>query len=171
MPILAPDHWFHRITDIPAAFFLENHIRLIALDVDNTLTTHDNPVPADGVQNWLRAMQDAGLTLAILSNNSGPRVAPFADSLGLPHTAKAAKPLPFGLVRLCREQKISPKECAIIGDQIYTDILCGNLTPGVMSVLVTLQQPEDKPFFRLKRKLEQPVLRFMKKHRPHRIHF
>ena len=126
MPILAPDHWFRHITDIPAAFFVEKGIRLVALDVDNTLTTHDNPVPAEGVQNWLEEMQKAGLTLVILSNNSGPRVEPFAGKLGLPHEAKAAKPLPFGLIRACRGQGVSLKECAIIGDQLFTDILCGN---------------------------------------------
>jgi len=171
MPILAPDHWFHRVTDIPAEFFLEKGIRLIALDVDNTLTTHDNPEPADGVREWLEEMKKSGLILTILSNNSGPRVAPFAEKLGLGYAAKAAKPLPFGLSRCCRENGIPAGACAIVGDQIYTDILCGNLLPGAMSVLVTLQLPEDKPFFRLKRKLERPVLKSMKKRRPDRIHF
>lgn len=170
MPILAPDHWFRHITDIPAEFFLKQNIRLIALDVDNTLTTHDNPVPAEGVQNWLKEMQKAGLTLVILSNNSAPRVEPFAGKLGLSYAAKAAKPLPFGLIRYCREQGVSLKECAIIGDQLFTDILCGNLS-GALSVLVTLMEPEDKPFFRLKRKLEHPVLRSFKKHHADRVYF
>ena len=83
MPILAPDHWFRRITDIPAEFFVKQNIRLIALDVDNTLTTHDNPVPAEGTEQWLEKMRDAGLTLVILSNNNAPRVEPFAEKLGL----------------------------------------------------------------------------------------
>ncbi|MBQ4050433.1 MAG: YqeG family HAD IIIA-type phosphatase [Oscillospiraceae bacterium] len=171
MPILAPDHWFRRITDIPAEFFVKQNIRLIALDVDNTLTTHDNPVPAEGTEQWLEKMRDAGLTLVILSNNNAPRVEPFAEKLGLSYAAKAAKPLPFGLIRTCREHGISLKECAIIGDQIYTDILCGNLAPGALSVLVTLMEPEDKPFFRLKRKLEQPVLCSFKKRHSDRVHF
>ena len=170
MPILAPDHWFYRITDIPAEFFLEKGIRLIALDVDNTLTTHDNPVPADGVVEWLEKMQKAGLTLVILSNNSGPRVAPFAEMLGLPYAAKAKKPLPFGLRSYCKEHGVRTKECAIIGDQIFTDILCGNLS-GTLSVMVTLMEPEHTAFFRLKRKLEQPLLRAFKKRRSDRVHF
>ena len=165
MGILTPDYWFYRITDIPAEFFLSRGIRLLALDVDNTLTTYNNPTPAPGVPEWLESMQKAGLTLVILSNNNRPRVAPFAEKLGLPFAANAAKPLPFLLAADCRKRGVRAKECALIGDQLFTDILCGNLLPGVLSVLVTLQEPENTALYRFKRRLEKPILRrFARRH-------
>ena len=35
----------------------------LLLDIDNTLTTHDNPVPAAGVEAWVAGMQAAGISL------------------------------------------------------------------------------------------------------------
>ena len=55
----------------------------LLLDIDNTLTTHDNPVPAAGVEAWVAGMQAAGISLCLVSNNHPPRVEPFAKRLGL----------------------------------------------------------------------------------------
>ena len=58
----------------------------LLLDIDNTLTTHDNPVPAAGVEAWVAGMQAAGISLCLVSNNHPPRVEPFAKRLGQRHT-------------------------------------------------------------------------------------
>ena len=60
MPFLTPDIYFERITDIPGSFFAERGLRLVILDVDNTLTTHDNPTPFPGVQEWIDARKAEG---------------------------------------------------------------------------------------------------------------
>ena len=69
MPLFRPRYLARHVTDLPASFFTEKGVRAIILDVDNTLTTHGNPVPAQGVPEWIAAMKAAGLRLAILSNN------------------------------------------------------------------------------------------------------
>jgi len=159
MPFLTPDIYFERITDIPGSFFAERGLRLVILDVDNTLTTHDNPTPFPGVQEWIDARKAEGLTLAILSNNSPERVAPFAEKVGLSFVAKAAKPLPKGLLKATKKYGVPAKNTCLIGDQLFTDILGGNLLPGVTSVLVKPWQPETHGFLALKRKWEAPILR------------
>ena len=62
MSIFYPDHDFRRIYEIPASFFVERGIKVLLLDVDNTLTTHDNPIPHERV--WIgwssNAEQDCG---------------------------------------------------------------------------------------------------------------
>lgn len=158
MPFLKPRRMVKHITDLPASFFKERGLRAVILDVDNTLTTHNNPVPAEGVPEWIRTMQEAGLTLTILSNNYKERVEPFAKQLGLPFVSMAAKPLSFGVGRACRKLKIRRKETALIGDQIFTDMICGNLA-GVYTVLVEPYEPETTRSFRIRRRLEKPVIR------------
>lgn len=169
MSLFYPDYWFERIADIPPAFFVSRGIRLVLLDVDNTLTTHNNPSPAPGVADWLARMREAGLTLAILSNNHGRRVAPFARQLRLSFVANGAKPFPFRLARACRRYGVTPGQCALVGDQLFTDILCGNLLPGALSVLVTPLEPEQSKAFRLKRRLERPILRRCRQRHGERI--
>ena len=158
MPLLLPDEMARHVTDLSPEFFRTRGIRAIVLDVDNTLTTHGNPIPAEGVREWVAAMRAEGFFLTILSNNYRERVAPFAQSLGLDFISMACKPLTFGLTRACRRYSLSPKEVCLIGDQIFTDIIGGNFK-GVLTVLVEPYQLEEKWSFRLRRRLERPLIR------------
>ncbi|MDR1001723.1 MAG: YqeG family HAD IIIA-type phosphatase [Oscillospiraceae bacterium] len=130
----------------------------LLLDVDNTMTTHGNPVPADGVAEWLSYMSDCGFKLIIVSNNTAARVEPFAKELGLSYISMAAKPLATGFNRACKKLALKPSETVVVGDQIFTDIIGGNLL-GVYTILTTPYKLEDGWFMRLKRVLELPILR------------
>ena len=159
MALFRPDAYFSKITQIPFSLFLERGVRLILLDVDNTLTTHDNPVPAEGVVDWLERGKKAGLSFSILSNNRYDRVKPFADSLSLPFVSKAAKPLSKGVREALFRFQVTKKETAIIGDQLFTDMLCGHFS-GIFSVLVVPYQLETRGFLKVKRVWERPFLRW-----------
>lgn len=156
--IFYPDAFFQKVVEISPSFLRERKIRGLILDIDNTLTTHNNPVPSTGVLEWLESMREAGVCLRVLSNNRGRRVAPFAEQLGLPFTADGMKPLPLGIWRACREMGLAVKETAIVGDQLFTDILGGRCS-GVFSILVEPIEPEQKGFLAIKRKWEKPILR------------
>ncbi len=158
MSLFYPDYSFRRVYEIPAAFFLERGVKALFLDVDNTLTTHDNPVPHERVRDWLEEQRQAGLRLLVLSNNTEERVAPFARDLGLEFVADAKKPLPFPLWRALGEMCLSPKEAAVVGDQIFTDVLCGRFS-RCLSVLVEPMEEEDWGFLAVKRRWEKVALR------------
>ena len=159
MFILFPHVIFHRITDIPFSFFKDKGIDTIILDVDNTLTTHDNPVPAEGVLEWLRGAEKEGLKLIILSNNSEERVLPFAKLLSLDFEAKGKKPLPGGFKRVMKKLDKKPSQCCLIGDQLLTDVLGGRLA-GVFCIMVDYIEKEKTNFFKFKRAFERVVMRF-----------
>ena len=132
-------------------------IRGLMLDLDNTLTTHDNPVPAEGVLSWIDVMRQAGIALMIVSNNKPHRVQPFAAALGLPFVAEGAKPLPKGFRQAQKRMQLPFSQLAVVGDQIFTDILGANLC-GVKSIYVRPIQYEQKGFLKVKRWLERPFL-------------
>ena len=66
------------VCDITPHLLEKLGVRGLLLDIDNTLTTHDNPVPAPGVEAWVAGMQAAGISLCLVSNNHPPRV-PHGD--------------------------------------------------------------------------------------------
>ncbi|MEA5012579.1 MAG: YqeG family HAD IIIA-type phosphatase [Angelakisella sp.] len=158
MSVFYPHYDFKRVYMIPSEFWQHKGITALLLDVDNTLTTHDNPIPHDEVLNWLEQQRNAGLRLMILSNNHEERVRSFAQKLGLEYIADAAKPLPWHLKHALKKLGVSPSQTALIGDQIFTDILCGRLT-GCTTVLVEPMESETSRFFRFKRKLEIGILK------------
>ena len=157
MSLFYPDVYFKSITDITPALLRSWGVRGLILDVDNTLTTHDNPTPAPAVLRWLDIMRDHDIKMIILSNNTPQRIKPFAKALGMGFTADAKKPLPSGFKRAADELGLSKSEVAVVGDQIFTDILGGNHW-GARTILVKLMQPEATRFFRIKRRLERNIL-------------
>lgn len=132
----------------------------ILLDVDNTLTTHNNPDPYPGVEQWLAQLAQAGIGAVIVSNNRPERVEPFARRLGLPYVAKGAKPLAKGYRQgaelLLGKDNRDYRRLAAVGDQLFTDIAGGNLL-GATTILVTQITPEEGWFFRVKRWLERKI--------------
>lgn len=158
MNILYPHRVYNRVIDIPVKFLIDHHIKGVILDIDNTLTTHDNPVPSKGVMEWLEALEAAGIQKIALSNNHVERVEPFARLLKLRYIANGLKPLPVGYLRCLRAMHLSPKYVAVVGDQIFTDILGGRCL-GLLSIMVEPIEPEEKPFFQLKRRFERSLMK------------
>lgn len=164
MPRLHPDLWLYRVTQLTPGQLRRWGARVLVLDVDNTLATHNNPVPDGDVLKWLERMKVEGFRLVILSNNTPRRVRPFAAALGLEYTADAWKPLKKGFREIARMTGALPGEMVMVGDQIFTDVWGGNRF-GARTVLVEAMEPESHWGFRLKRVLEQAVLRDYKRKR------
>ena len=101
-------------------------------------------------------MQDNGIKLMVLSNSKRFRVEPFAARIGLPFISSGCKPLPTGYLRGVKALGEKRKNTAIVGDQIFTDVLGGNVV-GVKTILLTPIKPEDGWSFKLRRKLEKKL--------------
>ncbi len=155
--LFKPDFAFFRITDIEISFLRNNELNGLILDVDNTLTTHDNPVPAEGVTEWIENMKQNDIKLIIVSNNHPPRVKPFADLLGIDFVCEGKKPLSKGFRQASEKLKLPFNKIGAVGDQIYTDILGANLF-GIKSIYVSPIEYEKTRFFRFKRKMEIPFI-------------
>lgn len=152
-----PSKQAHNITEISVDLLKEHGIKGLILDIDNTLTTHDNPVPSDGVAQWLETMREHGIRMIVLSNNDPLRVEPFAEILGLEYIADGKKPLLSGYRRCAQALGLSASELCMIGDQILTDIWGGNRF-GCFTILVEPIQMESMLFFRIKRRIEKWIL-------------
>lgn len=148
---------FRRATDITPEFLKKLGIRGLILDLDNTLTTHDNPVPGAGVLDWLDLIKKSGIKLMIVSNNHPPRVKPFADMLGLEFVSEGKKPLTKGFSEARTKMGLPKKNIAAVGDQIYTDVL-GAALFGIKMLYVEPIEREKTTFFKVKRKCEKPFL-------------
>lgn len=154
--VFKPTFWLKNVLSIDKDFLKRNRIRALVLDMDNTLSMHGNPEAEEGVMEWLDKMRALGIRMRVVSNNTNKRVAPLAAKLGLPFTANGAKPLTFGVNRAVKAMGVRKSEAVVVGDQIFTDIMAGNLA-GIRTILVEPFHLEKTVTFRLKRKLEHIV--------------
>ena len=152
-----PQYIFDKIWDIEYDFLKEKGIRAVFLDVDNTLTTHDNPDCDENAKAWIDAMQKNGIKLIILSNNTPERVRPFAESVGLDFITGTK---PEKKIYLDAMNRVGEKgeNCAAVGDQLFTDVWGANRA-GVVSILTKPIYEDFVPFIKFKRLLEKPFLK------------
>lgn len=157
MFIFKPTYVFDKIVDITPEFMKRKRIKGVILDLDNTLTTHNNPIVPQSSMEWINSMKAAGIKLMIVSNNKAPRVTPFAEQLGIDFVSEGKKPLTFGYNKAIKKMGLEKANVAAVGDQIFTDIMGSNLC-GIRSFFVFPIEPETSLPFRLKRAVEKPLL-------------
>ncbi len=154
MSLLKPDYRYEKVTDITAADLKKAGAKIVLLDADNTLSLHGSEIPFEGVSEWIEEIRQSGIKIVIISNNNRERIEPFAKKLGLPFVCKSAKPLSKGFEKACRKFGFGPSEAAVIGDQIFTDVLGGKLF-GAKVFLTEPLGPETDTFIKIKRKFEK----------------
>lgn len=124
------------IYDIQPSTLVQAGIKLLLADLDNTLVPYGVPVPTDKVRAWNEELRAAGVTLFVLSNNrhaDRPRI--FCDALGAPFIGHAGKPKTPSFFQAMERMGATREQTAIVGDQIFTDILGGSRA-GVTTILV-----------------------------------
>lgn len=158
---LFPDIYVESILDLPLSKLYDLGIRAFILDLDNTVTEWNSQEVRTEVVDWMKAVKAQGFKACIASNNGRERVVAVAEGLGIPFVSKAGKPRRRAFVRALEVMDSSRAETAVIGDQIFTDILGGNR----MNLFTILVVPINKHEFigtRIMRKFEIMVLRRIK---------
>ncbi len=162
---LMPDERFATFEGADPEFLRAAGIRALLLDIDNTLEPYENPEPGEAVRAWLASLSDAGIGVAFVSNNNAERVGRFNRDLGYPAFPKARKPLGKFIRRAMRALGAKPEETALMGDQIFTDVLAAHLA-GLRAYLVPPIRDKRDALTRFKRRLERPILkRWERKHK------
>ncbi len=136
---------------------MERGLRAVLLDLDNTLVPYKTyGEPPVGMLEWLWTLKQAGIEAMLVSNATPSRVRYWCDKLGIWGFGPAGKPW-FGFRAAIQQLELHPEEVAVVGDQIFTDVLGGNLV-GAYTVLVSPLSPGEMMYTRLVRKLEALVL-------------
>ena len=132
---LLPKIIVHSITDLTPQLLQARGIKLLMLDFDNTIVPYTTSVPTETMSAWLRKMADSDIQICVVSNSRKERVKIFCGNYGIDCITHAKKPFSKG-IRACLSRYDLPEaQCALAGDQIYTDVLGANCM-GVRSVLV-----------------------------------
>lgn len=137
-------------------------IRGLIVDLDNTLGPWRLAEPDPAVREWFRRAQAAGFRICIVSNGGARRVQAVASALAVPAVGRAAKPSGRGFRAALALLGTAPHETAVIGDQIFTDVLGGNRL-GLYTILVRPVSPREFLGTRLVRRVERLVLRWLER--------
>lgn len=124
------------LTDVTPELLHEQGIRLLMLDFDNTIVPYTTDVPTEKMAAWLREMKDSDIAVCIVSNSKNNRLIRFCEKYSLDYVMRAKKPRTKGIRECLDRYGILPEHSALVGDQIFTDTLGGNLA-GAAPILIS----------------------------------
>lgn len=123
------------IYEITPAFLRSQNINLLLMDLDNTLAPYETDEAPPRLKTWIASMKAAGIEPFLFSNNKGDRPEIFSKQLDVEFVKLARKPRQAVLRTVLAAKGAAAEHTAIIGDQIYTDVLCGSLG-GLYTIVV-----------------------------------
>ena len=151
---LIPNIRLNTVFDIKPDMLLRRNIRLLLLDLDNTLAPYSGQPPSDALNAWKRELESNGIELFIVSYTKTERAGCFAEAFGVSYLNRAGKPSPKMLRKAMILRSKNADETALVGDQIFTDILGANLC-GITSIIVKPIRLKN-PLFALRYFIEKP---------------
>ena len=133
---LVADYACRTIDEIDLDALQRRGIRLLLADLDNTLVAYGVAEATPELHRWREKIEGHDIQLFVLSNNRHPeRAKIFANSLRVPYIGHAGKPKTPSFIKAMGEMGVTREQTAIVGDQIFTDILGGNRS-DVTTILV-----------------------------------
>ncbi len=157
MGLLTPDRYYTNAEAIDLEDLRRLGVTALLVDLDNTLLARGTRDMSGPLRDWTDRVRAEGFALCIVSNNWHERVKAVAESLGIPLVARAIKPLPRAFVRGMRLLGVTPAQTAVVGDQIFTDVLGGNAV-GATTVLLDPLSSTDLPHTLLLRLIEARIM-------------
>ena len=155
--MVRPDVQVETVCDVTPELLQELGVRGVLLDLDDTLVASDAEGPSAEAEAWLASLKDAGVAVVILSNGERSRVRLLAERLGLRAFALVGKPFWFAFRRGLAVLGTPRSATAMVGDQLFTDMLGANLA-GLTSILVRPLTPGKLLHTRAARRIERMIL-------------
>ena len=164
-----PTWMIENVYSISPAQLKEAGIRAVFSDLDNTLIAWNDPNGSEELHAWMKELEDAGIPLIVISNNSAARVKKAVAPIGLPYISRSMKPLAVGINRARKKLGLKEDEVVMVGDQLMTDMAAAH-SAGVRSILVKPLLKTDKWNTRFNRFIEKFVMMGLK-HQDPNMHY
>jgi len=155
--VFSPDLYLRSVRDIDLDALAAQGVDTLLMDLDNTLLPRDSSVIPDELVAWSASLAEKGFRVCLVSNNWHERVHEVAQELGFKLVAKAIKPLPFAFLRALKLMGVKRRQCAVVGDQMFTDVLGGKLL-GIRTIMVLPLSSSDLPHTLVLRRVEKLLL-------------
>lgn len=165
MRFLTPTLRLKTIYDLPIPWLKEKCVTAILTDLDNTLVPWRDYRVADELASWFRDLHSEGFRTVILTNaRPSPTIEKMSEKLQTKLVVGARKPVQRFFWRALKAVDAAPAEACVVGDQIFTDVLGGNLV-GCYTALVEQIGRREFAGTRLMRVLERRVLEYIDRFR------
>lgn len=157
--LISPNEWADNIFKIDYERLRSNGIKLFAFDMDGTLAKWNSKKIDDKTLALLKNLSRLS-KVVILSNGDSPALK-ILEKNGIEISKHSHKPLTGKAIKIVKSHRLSKKEVAVIGDQLFTDVLMSTLA-GFYSIKVVPISGNEMWFTKILRffeRLARPFIR------------
>lgn len=156
--MMYPSIYVDNVKEIKVEYLKQNNIQALILDVDNTLIDIKK-IRIEGLLDWVNSLKSEGIKFCIVSNsNDVKKVKELAEEIDMPYIFFAKKPLKFGFLKAKKILEIENESIAVVGDQLFTDILGANRCK-MKSILVNPIKENEYLITKIKRPIERAIIK------------
>ena len=148
--------------DIDIDYLKSIGVKTVFIDIDNTLDSYKSLEPTEKAKELVNKLK-ANFNLALISNNKKVKVSHYCSFLDVEFMWKAFKPLPKKVNKFIKEHNFDKNEIVLIGDQMITDVWCGN-NVGIKVIWCEKLVKEDQWTTHINRIFERPISKYHRKH-------
>ena len=142
MKLITPNETANSLQAINLYNITSKGIKLLLLDIDNTIIPRGDKETTGEILLWLKKAKSLGLKTCLMSNNTKKHF-PYLEQYVDDYATFSKKPFKVNYKRLLNKFDAKPSEAAMIGDQIFTDILGANRM-GIYTILTRRQRNYGK---------------------------
>ncbi len=137
-------------------------IKLLLLDADNTLTKWNDLNALPEAAEFVRTAKAAGFGVVVISNNHADRLEPISKQLEINCLPDMHKPLAKKTKAFVESIGLQPRDCAVIGDQILTDVLMGKRLGAHTVLLDPIDLTHEYKVTKFNRNIERLIKKLWK---------
>ena len=138
----------------------KKNIKGIIIDLDNTLVPWGETILDKKIISWIKKVKESGLRICIVSNSRAAHVSRIGKLLNIQFYFSRYKPSKRPFIEAMKMMNTANQETAVIGDQIFTDVLGGNRL-DLLTILVHPLKKQDALGTRLiYRTIERTIISF-----------
>ncbi len=131
------------IYEIDIDFFKQQGVKILLMDLDNTLDSYKLYHPTDRARKLIEDLRKEDILPIIVSNNRGKRVSTYANDLNVEYINSAAKPFGFKINKFIKNKGWNKDDMMFVGDQMVTDVRAANRV-GLRIILTNKIVKEDQ---------------------------
>ena len=142
MKLLQPTIVIDTLDALDLAYWHQQGIRGIFIDLDNTIAPWRQTAISAEARAFFGRAKEANLQVLLFTNAMEKRAREAALTVGVNALGMARKPFPGGYRRALQMVQLAPHQVMSIGDQVFTDVLGGNLAGCTTVLLPPLAEKE-----------------------------
>ncbi|MCD6450129.1 MAG: YqeG family HAD IIIA-type phosphatase, partial [Thermotogaceae bacterium] len=148
--LISPNEWKDNVREVNYDSLIKNGFELFIFDFDNTLAPWKSTAILKENKKLLEELSKKAKVL--IASNSSPRQ--MNNDLNLEIIWRSYKPFAGKIKRRIKDLGVNHKRVVVIGDQLFTDVLFGNLI-GAYTIKVNPIKEEEAVVTKINRFLEK----------------